>query len=127
MKITSRDNSLLRRARAVRDGKIKESIFVEGLRLCEEALVSGLKIEAQIYSDEIASKERPAGVITSVTTSDPFGPKALRGAMGSSFRLSIWTNVEYPDMLAWCRQRGIKMLCADVNASAAYFDADWKG
>ena len=42
MKITSRDNSLLRRARAVRDGKIEESIFVEGLRLCEEALSSGV-------------------------------------------------------------------------------------
>src|SRR5713101_8076247 len=63
MKITSRDNSLLRRARAVRDGKIKESIFVEGLRLCEEALSSGLKIEAVIHSEEFARKERAARLI----------------------------------------------------------------
>src|SRR5712691_1180115 len=63
MKITSRDNSLLRRARAVRDGKTTESIFVEGLRLCEEALASGLKIEAVIYSEEIARKERAARLI----------------------------------------------------------------
>src|SRR5437660_12920462 len=63
MKITSRDNSLLRHTRAVRDGKVKQSIFVEGLRLCEEALSSGLKIEAVIYSEEIARKERAAILI----------------------------------------------------------------
>src|SRR6266849_2623362 len=62
-KITSRDNSLLRRARAVRDGKIEESIFVEGLRLCEEALSSELKIEAVIHSEEIVRKERAAQLV----------------------------------------------------------------
>lgn len=63
MKITSRDNSLLRHARAVRDGKIKGSIFIEGLRLCEEALASNLQIEAMIYSEEIARKERATRLI----------------------------------------------------------------
>src|SRR5216684_7845002 len=58
MTITSRDNSLLRRVRAVRDGKIDDLIFVEGLRLCEEALRSSLPIEAVIYSEEIARKEK---------------------------------------------------------------------
>jgi hypothetical protein len=47
--ITSRDNSLLRRARAVRDGKADDAIFVEGLRLCEEALRSDLAIGAVIF------------------------------------------------------------------------------
>src|SRR6185369_15729289 len=61
--ITSRDNSLLRQARAVRDGKIEEQIFVEGLRLCEEALRSQLTIEAVIVSEELLRKERVAGVI----------------------------------------------------------------
>src|ERR1700716_1992315 len=63
MNITSRDNSLLRHARAVRDGKVEDSIFVEGLRLCEEALSSGLKIEAVIYSEELKRKERAASLI----------------------------------------------------------------
>ena len=53
MHITSRDNSLLREARAVRDGKIDDLIFVEGLRLCEEAYRSKLEIEAVIASDEL--------------------------------------------------------------------------
>jgi RNA methyltransferase, TrmH family len=58
--ISSRENSLLRRARAVRDGKIDDRIFVEGLRLCAEALTSGLAIESVIFSEEIARKEKAA-------------------------------------------------------------------
>jgi TrmH family RNA methyltransferase len=62
-RITSRDNSLLKHARAVRDGKVQDSIFVEGLRLCEEALRSQLQIEAVIYSDHLAQKDRAAALI----------------------------------------------------------------
>jgi TrmH family RNA methyltransferase len=61
--ITSRDNSLLRRARAVRDGKIRESIYIEGLRLGEEALRSGIEIETAIYSQQIAKKDRASSLI----------------------------------------------------------------
>jgi TrmH family RNA methyltransferase len=63
MTINSRDNSLLRRARAVRDGKIDDLMFVEGLRLCEEALSSGLAIEAVIFSEEIGRKEKAAQLL----------------------------------------------------------------
>ena len=63
MQITSRDNSLLRQVRAVRDGKINELIYVEGLRLCEEALRSRLTIEAVVVSEELLRKERVAAVI----------------------------------------------------------------
>ena len=63
MTITSRDNSLLRRARAVRDRKVDDAIFVEGLRLCEEALRSGLQIEAVIFSEEIARKKKAARLL----------------------------------------------------------------
>ncbi|HZM99910.1 MAG TPA: RNA methyltransferase [Pyrinomonadaceae bacterium] len=63
MIITSRDNSLLRQVRAVRDGKIEELIFIEGLRLCEEARRSNLEIEAVIVSEELMRKERAAAAI----------------------------------------------------------------
>jgi TrmH family RNA methyltransferase len=209
MNITSRDNSLLRRARAVRDGKITESIFVEGLRLCEEALSSGLKIEAVIHSEEIVHKERAAqliekmgrlgdavssvseklldsisytktpqgivllaarpasdeatfkarqpaspqlvvmhginnpvnvgailrtaeasgvsGAIATAHTSDPFSPKALRGAMGSAFRLPIWTGLDYADVIAWCAERGIRTIAASANAPTLFNEIDWRG
>ena len=67
MHITSRDNSLLRQVRAVRDGKIDELIYVEGLRLCEEALRSRLEIEAVVVSEELLRKERVAGVIEALS------------------------------------------------------------
>jgi len=205
--ITSRDNSLLRQARAVRDGKIDELIFVEGLRLCEEAQRSNLAIEAVIVSEELAQKERAAhaiaelsrvskrtasvsekllesisytktpqgivvlakspdsseehlaaslaanpllvvlhqinnpvnvgailrtaeaagasGVVTTQNTSDPFSPKSLRGAMGSAFRLPIWSGPSYDEVTAWCRKRDIVTACADAEADIDYTDLDW--
>jgi len=205
--ITSRDNSLLMLARAVRDGKNSEFIFVEGLRLCEEALRSALQIEAVIVSEELLRKERVASVITELSrasqrtaavsekllesisytktpqgivvlarrpessqerlaagieknsllvvlhqinnpvnvgailrtaeaagasgvistrnTSDPFSPKSLRGAMGSAFRLPIWSGPTYEEMIDWCREREIAIVCADADAPLAHTEFDW--
>jgi TrmH family RNA methyltransferase len=207
MHITSRDNSLLRQVRAVRDGKISELIFIEGLRLCEEAYRSKLEIEAVIVSEELMRKERAArviaelsqvskrvasvserllasvsytktpqgiivlaqrpeisekrldasletnsllvvlhqinnpvnvgaivrtaeaagasGVITTQNTSDPFSPKSLRGAMGSAFRLPIWSGPSLVDAIQWCGRREIVTICADVNAETPYTALDW--
>lgn len=207
MHITSRDNSLLRQVRAVRDGKVDDLIFVEGLRLCEEAQRSNLEIEAVIVSEELLRKERAAaaieelsrvskrvasvsekllesvsytktpqgiivlaqrpessqkrleasltanplivvlhqinnpvnvgailrtaeaagstGVMTTRNTSDPFSPKSLRGAMGSAFRLPIWSEVSFEEMIEWCRKRGIETVCADVEATTPYTKIDW--
>jgi len=209
MHITSRDNSLLRQVRAVRDGKIEEQIFVEGLRLCEEALRSQLEIEAVVVSEELLRKERAAGVIQELSqaskrfasvsekllesvsytktpqgiivlavrpeasesrlgsqlgskpllvvlhqinnpvnvgailrtseaagaagviatrnTTDPFSPKSLRGAMGSAFRLPIWSGPSYVEMIDWCRQCGIATICSDVDATTSYTEIDWTG
>jgi TrmH family RNA methyltransferase len=69
--ITSRDNSLLRQARAVRDGKIEELIFIEGLRLAEEALRSNLNIEAVIVSQELAQKEKAESLIRELGEASP--------------------------------------------------------
>ena len=205
--ITSRDNALLRLARAVREGKDTEYIFVEGLRLCEEALRSALEIEAVIVSEELLRKERASvtiaeldqaanrtasvsekllesisytktpqgivvlarrpdssekrleaavdnnsllvvlhqinnpvnvgailrtaeaaganGVITTRNTSDPFSPKSLRGAMGSAFRLPVWTGPTYEKMIEWCRKRKIATVCADAEASLIHTEFDW--
>jgi TrmH family RNA methyltransferase len=208
MKITSRDNSLLRRAREVRDGKARESIFVEGLRLCEEALRSNLNIEAVIYSEHLARKDRAAnlihelenvasksasvsekllesisytktpqgivviavrpqltetqfkatqpknpllvilhginnpvnvgailrtgeaagatGIIVTKGTSDPFSPKSLRGAMGATFRVPVWTNAEFREVIDWCSTHKIQTASAATNASRSYVDLDWR-
>lgn len=207
--ITSRDNSLLRHTRAVRDGRVDDVIFVEGMRLCEEALTSGLPIHAVIFSEEMALKEKPAQLIAKLSTAcdrlvsvsekllayvsysktpqgiillasrpesseeqltkgqvgpslivvmhritnpvnlgailrtseatgvtgaiatenatDPFSPKALRGAMGAAFRLPIWYRPTYAQVLAWCSERGVKTVCADLKAQTNYTELDWTG
>jgi RNA methyltransferase, TrmH family len=209
MKITSRDNSLLRHARAIRDGKDGESIFVEGLRLCAEALNSDLKIEALIYSDEIARKPKAAelidklekvaarsasvsekllesisytktpqglivlaarpllneaefkrrqpdtpllvvlhginnpvnvgailrtaeasgatGIITTGATSDPFSAKALRGAMGSAFRLAVWNGASYQHVIGWCKKKQIQTVSATAGGANPHTSFDWRG
>ena len=198
---------MLRQARAARDGKTDELIFVEGLRLCEEAYTSGLDIEVVIYSDEIARKERAAdvisklaqvcermgmvseallatisytktpqgivalagrpesgelpldnekqespllvvlhalnnpvnvgtilrsaeaagatGVIITADTADPFSPKALRGAMGSAFRLPIWHGPDYSQVIQWCANHKIQTVCADLDAELSHTQFNW--
>ena len=207
MQITSRDNSLLRDARAVRDGKVEDLIFIEGLRLAEEALRSSVPIEAVVFSEELARKDKAApiiadlaklarrvgevsekllesisftktpqgiivlgqrpeskkelltrdgdrvpllvvmhqsnnpvnvgaiirtaeaagasGVIATSNTSDPFSPKSLRGAMGSAFRLPIWTGPTFAEVVDWCRSRGIQTVCADAASDLPFTDIDW--
>jgi TrmH family RNA methyltransferase len=207
--ITSRDNSLLSHVRAVRDGRVEDQIYVEGMRLCEEALTSGLKLYAVVFSDEIARKQKPAelieklatacdrlvcvseklltyvsysktsqgilllasrpetseellaakqvetslivvmhritnpvnlgailrtseatgatGAIATENATDPFSPKALRGAMGAAFRLPVWYRPTYAQVLDWCSQRGIKTICADLNSQKNYTELDWTG
>jgi TrmH family RNA methyltransferase len=71
MKITSRDNSLLRQARAVCDGKVDELIYVEGLRLCVEALRSQLALEAVIVSEELLRKDKAAEAIAQISQASP--------------------------------------------------------
>ncbi len=207
--ITSRDNSLIKHVRAVRDGRVDDAIFVEGMRLCEEALTSGLEIHAVVFSDEIARKQKPAELIEKLSTAcdrlvcvsekmltyvsysktsqgilllasrpetseeqlterqvetslivvmhrvtnpvnagailrtseatgatgaiatenatDPYSPKALRGAMGAAFRLPVWYRPSFSETLAWCRQHGVKTVCADLHAEKTYTDFDWTG
>lgn len=63
--ITSRDNGRLMAARRVRDGRDKFRIFIEGRRLADEAVKSGLKITECFLSEEfdgaalVASIEAP--------------------------------------------------------------------
>jgi TrmH family RNA methyltransferase len=207
--ITSRDNSLAKHARAVRAGKIREQIFIEGLRLCEEAaqalsvgdvlniihtesfaedrrgasLLEALIRDGQrstIVSEavfaSISDTKTPQGIVLLASrpntqrsdllkslgkirllvilhkinnpsnagailrtaeaagawaviltegTTDIFSPKALRGAMGSSFRLPLWTGASFDEALSFCREQVIRTVCADLRAGRAHTEIDW--
>jgi TrmH family RNA methyltransferase len=57
-KITSRQNPLVKRFREVRDGAQRHHVFLEGVRLIEEALNAGAHFEIVAYSPELESGER---------------------------------------------------------------------
>ena len=62
-KISSRDNAKLVSARKVRDGKIDDLIFIEGLRLAEEALRSALTVRDCFVTPAFADTERGRDLI----------------------------------------------------------------
>lgn len=221
-KITSRHNALVKHTRDVRDGKEQERIFIEGLRLAEEALHSHLNIQAVLYTEKLQNDARGAhllnelraegrrivlvsddvlafvsdtrtaqgiilvairpraskaalltgsksqtsklamteqhgniespliviihginnpanagailrtaeaagatGAISTRGTTDIFSPKALRGAMGSSFRLPLWTGADFIEAIEWCKENGIRTLGAAPKAVQAHTEAEW--
>ncbi|MGI8638541.1 MAG: TrmH family RNA methyltransferase [Pyrinomonadaceae bacterium] len=67
-----------------------------------------------------------SGVILTENSADIFSPKALRGAMGASFRLPIWTNADFFSVLAWAKEKNFISVCADINAEKSYLEIDWK-
>jgi TrmH family RNA methyltransferase len=65
------------------------------------------------------------GVIVSKRSADVFSPKALRAAMGSSFRLPIWDEASFEEVLRWATQRQMITTAADVGAANSYTNIDW--
>lgn len=210
-KITSRDNQKIKFARRVRDRSEKGFLFVEGVRLAEEFLKSGLKIFDCFFTEDfleskrnrnlfgqisaktenifeiperlfnslsdtknsqgiILTGERPRtgrekidlsspafqkfpfpvllhevnnpnnlgavlrtaeavgapGVITTRGSADAFSPKALRAAMGAGFRLALWTDARFEEVLDWARENGLSTICADINSEKMLWDIDWE-
>lgn len=78
--ITSRDNRRLVDARKVRDGRERDSIFIEGRRLAGEAVRSGVAIEECLIAESFADRELIDAAATrcevSVVTDRLFGSVA---------------------------------------------------
>ena len=204
--ITSRQNPHVRLARQVREGRGKELIFVEGVRLAEEAAGASLEFESVLYVESVARDERvgslieklrgicesvlpvsesvleslsdvknsqgvvvlarrprtgreiietpgaaqlvvimhrvnnpsnagamlrvaeAAGATAAISTegsTDIFSPKALRGSMGSAFRLPLWTGARFAEALAWCSERSISTVATSLRAAATHTEIDW--
>lgn len=67
-----------------------------------------------------------AGVIVSNGSVDVFSPKAVRAAMGSSFRLPIWEKADFDEVLLWSIDQGLKTTAADISANKSYSQIEWK-
>lgn len=236
LEITSKDNGRLKTARAARDGRTRDALFIEGLRLAEEAASADLQINDYFFTDEFAANPRGAalleklretngarvsakllesiaetktpqgivvlaarpetkkfvseaeksgkgetaekakaqfdsknshalsslrlfsfsyspplfvvlhelnnpanigailrtaeaagasGVILTENSADAFAPKSLRAAMGSAFRLPLWTNAKFVEAIEFCRANQIKTVCAELSAGKTHTEIDW--
>ncbi len=205
VRIESRDNQKIKHARKVRDGKIADSIFVEGVRLADEVLRSDVKITDAFFTTDFAENsmdflekienanlfevpdkilaaisdtktpqgivlicEKPttgkeileksfnknfplvvmlheinnpgnlgailrtceavgvSNVVITKNSADAFSPKSLRGSMGATLRISLWTNAEFEEVLAWAKEKNLTSICADVNSETSFWEIDWK-
>lgn len=61
--IVSRHNELLKHARAVCSGRNRHSIFIEGVRLCEEAARAPLVLEAVLYAEKLTRTPQGQAVL----------------------------------------------------------------
>lgn len=211
LEITSRDNRRLKNARKVRDGRINDAIFIEGVRLAAEALQSDLELSEIFFSESFLANEGFAqlqktinpekthifrvsddllssisdtktsqgvviiaklppgnkksiesklktnfqtrslvvmlheinnpsnlgavlrtaeaagvgGIITTKSSANAFSPKALRSAMGASFRLPLWRNADFDEAIDWAKEQNLTTLCADIHSTKNYVDVDW--
>lgn len=67
-----------------------------------------------------------SGVILTKNSADVFSAKALRGAMGASLRLPIWSDADFFEAVNWAKEKKLISVCADVNAKKNYLEIDWK-
>jgi RNA methyltransferase, TrmH family len=204
--ITSRKNPLVQRSRAVRDGRDRSRVLIEGVRLCEEALGAGLDFELVLFTESLVRDERgrrlvatlgracrevipttdtvletvsetktsqgvvaiaarpaPAadvldapgriplvvvmhrannpsnagamlrvaeaagatGAVSTEGSTDLLAPKALRGSMGSAFRLPLLTGLDLAAFLDSCRARSLRIVAAAAGASRLHTEFDW--
>lgn len=68
--ITSRDNPHLKHARAVRKGNVSDQMFIEGLRLGEEAVKAGVAITEVFYTSDFALEPRGKDLLTALKSRD---------------------------------------------------------
>ncbi len=65
------------------------------------------------------------GVILTKNSADVFSAKSLRAAMGAAFRLNVWTDADFEEVLEWAREKNLTSVCADINARKSFRDNDW--
>jgi len=65
------------------------------------------------------------GLIIGRESADPFSPKALRGAMGSAFRVPIWRHAELEDVVKFAMRNAFHSVGASLNGRVAYTEYDW--
>ena len=64
------------------------------------------------------------GVVVSAGSADPFGWKALRGSMGSAFRLPVAAGASLEEVCREARRRGVRIVATTPSSGVSVYDAD---
>ncbi|MBX3244248.1 MAG: RNA methyltransferase [Acidobacteria bacterium] len=67
------------------------------------------------------------GVVTSSGSADAFSPKALRGSMGSAFRLPVWEKAEFADIERFCKDNALKIVATTPAGAKDHREIGWNG
>ncbi len=67
------------------------------------------------------------GIVAGTGTADPFSWKALRGAMGSTFRLPIAAREALPDAIGRAKAAGLRVFATVARHGTALPDCDLRG
>ena len=68
-----------------------------------------------------------AAVLVSAASVDVYNPKVVRSTAGSLFHLPLSVGTPVEELLAACRERGIRLLAADGSGSRMLPDVDLSG
>ena len=93
-KITSRQNPLVKRFRRVRSGSERQHIFLEGVRLIEDALNAGARFESVAFTAAFEVSERGSILL------DALGGVQCRGALVSKQVMEAIADTETPQGIA---------------------------
>jgi TrmH family RNA methyltransferase len=93
-KITSRQNPLVKRFRRVRAMGERQHLFLEGVRLIEDAINTGARFESVAFTAELESTERGAVLIESLNRVQ------CRGALVSKQVMEAITDTKTPQGVA---------------------------
>ncbi|MCS6885412.1 MAG: RNA methyltransferase [Acidobacteriota bacterium] len=92
--VTSKHNPLIKRFREARQGRNSHLLFIEGIRLVEEAIASHLHFELVAFSDRLRTTERGRALQTSLDKIN------CRGAHVSESIMQSISDVESPQGIA---------------------------
>lgn len=92
--VTSRQNPLVKRFRAVKQGRERHLVFIEGVRLLEEAIKSKLHFELVAFSDRLRAQERGTALQRRLNRIN------CRGAYVSEAIMESISDVESPQGIA---------------------------
>lgn len=99
-KITSRQNPLVKRFRRVRVGSERHFVFLEGVRLIEDALSSGARFETVAFTSAIESTERGIQLLDSLQQVPCRGahlsPQVMEGITGTVVNQGVAAIVSRP-------------------------------